>query len=149
MAEFQIRGLDEVLRRMRGLAPELKRRAARSAATKAMRIVRDAARAMAAAFDDPQTASNIAKNIVTRYDSKASKREGGVVVKVGVQGGARWRKSDPPESVTHWRYVELGTEDTAAQPFLRPALENNVSEVTDKFVAELDPAIDKALAKLR
>lgn len=147
MAEFQIKGLDQVLRRMKGLAPELKRKAARAAATKAMRIVRDAARAKAATFDDPETASNIAKKITTRYDGHGSKREGGVVVKVGVVGGARPRKGTEDEG--HWRFKELGREGVPADPFMRPALENNVERVTDTFVNELNPAIDKALAKIR
>lgn len=147
MAEFQIHGLDEALRKMRGLAPALLKKALRSAGTKAMRPVRDAARAKAKTLDDPETASNIAKAIVTRYDGRASKREGGSVTKVGVVGGARALKGT--QDPGHWRFLEFGTENMAAQPFMRPALESNVSLVTDTFVSALAPEIDKALARIR
>lgn len=143
--QFKIEGLDEVLRKMRNLGPALVKKGLRSAGTKAMRVVRDAARAGARQIDDPGTASNIEKNIVTRYDGKASKREGGSVTKVGVMGGARPIKGN--EDTGHWRLVEFGTEKMRAQPFMRPALEDNVQKVTDTFVASLSAEIDKILAK--
>lgn len=144
---FALKGADAAIAKLRSVSQEVAKRGARSAATRAMRIVRDAARAGARTIDDPQTASNIEKNIVTRYDGKASKREGGVVVKVGVMGGARPRKGDEDEG--HWRLVEFGTSKMAAHPFMRPALADNVQAVADKFVSELEPQIDKALAKVR
>ena len=145
--EFRIEGLDAVLRKLESVKNEVKRKAARAAATKAMRIVRDAARAGAKGFDDPGTGSTIWKEIQTRYNAKASKREGGVVVQVGVRGGARPAKDT--EDTGHWRLLEFGTSQMPAQPFMRQALENNVQAVTDKFVEELSPAIDKAVAKAR
>jgi HK97 gp10 family phage protein len=144
---FSLKGADAAIAKLRSVSQEIAKKGARSAATRAMRIVRDAARAGAAKIDDPQTASDIEKNIVTRYDGKASKREGGVVVKVGVMGGARLGKE--PDNTGHWRLVELGTSQMAARPFMRPALSDNVQAVADKFISELEPQIDKALAKVR
>ena len=145
--EFRIEGLDAVLRKLESVKNEVKRKAARAAATKAMRIVRDAARNNSKGLDDPETASTIWKEIQTRYNAKASKREGGVVVQVGVRGGARPAKGT--EDTGHWRMLEFGTSQMPAQPFMRQALENNVQAVTDKFVSELSPAIDKAVTKAR
>lgn len=147
MAEFKIEGLDAALRKMRSLAPALKKKALRSAGTKAMRPVRDAARAGAKRLDDPTSASNIAKNIVTRYDGKASKREGGSVTKVGVVGGARPAKGRADTG--HWRLLEFGTSKMRAQPFMRGALSNNVEKVTQIFASSLDADIDKIIAKGR
>jgi hypothetical protein len=46
VADFEIKGLDPVLAKLKALAdPKLQTKAVRSAGTKAMRIVRDAARA--------------------------------------------------------------------------------------------------------
>lgn len=143
MAEFKIEGLDEVLRKMRGLAPKLLKKGLRSAGTKAMRIVRDDARRVARGFDDPASGSNIAKNIITRYDARGSKREGGAVTKVGVAGGARPKPGR--EDTGHWRLVEFGKEGVPARPFMRPALANNVEQVTTVYVQALDAEIDKAL----
>lgn len=147
MAEFKIEGLDPVLAKMKGLTPALKKKALRSAGTKAMRIVRDAARRGAAALDDPKSPSNIAKAIVTRYDSKASRREGGSVTKVGVMGGARPQKGN--QDTGHWRLVEFGSVNNPARPFMRPALANNVQKVTDTLVQSLNSDIDKIIAKGR
>jgi HK97 gp10 family phage protein len=70
-----------------------------------------------------------------------------VVVQVGVRGGARPRKGT--EDTGHWRMLEFGTSQMPAQPFMRPALADNVAQVTAKFVAELEPQIDKAIAKAK
>lgn len=143
MAEFKIEGLGAVLAKMRGLAPKLLKKGLRSAGTKAMRIVRDDARRVARTFDDPETGSNIAKNIITRYDARGSKREGGAVTKVGVAGGARPKKGT--EDTGHWRLVEFGKEGVPARPFMRPALAGNIEQVTTAYVQALDAEIDKAL----
>lgn len=145
MADFQIEGLGPVLAKLKNLSVQFKKKAVRSAATKAMAIVRKQAQASAALIDDPETASNISKAIVTRFDGKGSKREGGVVVKVGVMGGARPKKGTVDTG--HWRFQEFGNSQQAARPFMRPALENNVQRVTETMVTELDKAIDKIIAK--
>lgn len=146
MAEFQIEGLEPVLAKMKSVKEEVSQKGVRSAAIKAMRIVRDAARAKARSLDDPTSPNaQIFKQIRTSYDARNSKRIGGVFVKVGVSGGARPR---PGRSDTgHWRLLEFGSENNKATPFMRPALESNIQAVTNKLVAEIIPAIDKALAK--
>lgn len=147
MADFKIQGLEPVLAKMKDLTPTLKKKALRSAGTKAMRVVRDAARRGAAALDDPKSPSNIAKAIVTRYDGKASRRVNGSVTKVGVMGGARPRKGNVDTG--HWRLLELGSVNNRANPFMRNALANNVAKVTDVFVTSLNSEIDKIIAKGR
>jgi HK97 gp10 family phage protein len=145
VAEFQITGLDPVLKKLAALQGKQMLSAIRSALTKGARIPRDAARRKAASFDDPESPSNIAKNIVTRYSGKRSKREGGVVVQVGVAGGARPAKGN--EDTGHWRLKEFGTSQMPADPFMRPALSDNAEKVTSEFAGDLDKAIDKIVAK--
>jgi len=145
VAEFQIQGLDPVLKKLKALQGKESLKAARSAGTKAMRIVRDSARASARSFDDPETPSNIAKNIVTRNDAKGGKRVGGVLNKVGRAGGAKPVKGN--KNTGHWRMKEFGTSKMPAEPFMRPAMESSIGPVTDTFVSELDKAIDKIAAK--
>lgn len=142
-----IKGLDAALAKLKALGDTKKvKSAVRSAGTKAMRPVRDAARAGVKGLDDPETPSMIWKKIVTQYRSKQSKGDQ-VMVSVGVQGGARPAKGD--KDTGHWRFIEFGTEKMAARPFMRPALESNVSKVTDGFISSLDPAIDKIIARGR
>lgn len=145
--EVKMTGLDAALATMRRFPAEMQKRGLRAAGTSAMRIVRDAARAKAKTLNDPATASTIWKKIVTRYNGKASKRVGGVVVQVGVQGGAKPQKGD--HDTGHWRLLEFGTSQMAAQPFMRPALESNVQAVTDKFISDIGPQIDRAVERAK
>jgi len=141
---FEIKGADKTLRRMRQFAPKLQRKGARRAARKAMAIVRDAAKANAKALDDPSTPGQIWKRIAIAESGRQSRREGGVVMRVGVRGGARSSKSkDPP---WYWRLLELGTQHSRARPFMVPALASNTSAVTEKLVSELNKEFDQLAA---
>ena len=142
---FRIEGLDAALAKLKNLRdPKKVKASVRSAGVKAMRIVRDAARNNSRGLDDPETASTIWKEIVTQYSAKQSRGDQ-VVVRVGVRGGAKPQKGN--KDTGHWRLLEFGTEKMPAQPFMRPALADNTQEVTDAFVAALEPAIDKQAAK--
>lgn len=143
--EFELRGLKEALRKIRTVKFEITRKAVRSSAGKAMRIVRDAAKAGAARLDDPTSASNIAKAIGT--STRYNKQKGEVIAKVGVRGGARPRPGR--EDTGHWRHIEIGTSKMRAQPFMLPALMTNVDKVTNAFVSDLSQAIDRTVARAK
>jgi HK97 gp10 family phage protein len=146
-AEFKIQGLDGVLAKMREVTAQVTLKAVRGSASKAMRIVRDAARANARRIDDPASAADIAKNIAV--STKVYPRLGEVRSRVGVRGGARpdSSRNPDPNNTGHWRYLEIGTSEIAARPFMRPALENNIDRVTNTFVADLNTNIDRVAAK--
>lgn len=143
--EFRIEGLDSALANMRTLGPKLRQKGLRRAVSRGARIVRRAAVANAKRVDDPETPSAIWKNIAMAYSARESKREKGVVYRVGVRGGAR--VSDVPGGrggVTfHWRFLELGTSEMQAKPFMRQALSQNVERVTDEVVTTLDKELGK------
>ncbi|HBN9495033.1 TPA: HK97 gp10 family phage protein [Pseudomonas aeruginosa] len=149
--EFSITGLEGVLEKLRTLGPRLQKNGLRKAARRAMNIVRDAAREKARLVDDPETPEIIWKNIITQESAKQGRREGGVVMKVGVRGGAgrnqysKDASGNPGGDTRHWRYLEFGTKYSPAKPFMRPALSQNIEPVTEKFISELDGEIDKAL----
>jgi HK97 gp10 family phage protein len=135
---WTLTGADGIERRLRTFAPRLQKKALRAAARRSMTIVRDAARANARQFDDPETGTQVWRLITVR---EGRMREPGILMRVGVAGGARSRRSkDPP---WYWRLIEFGTEKMRARPFMRPALENNAQTVASKFVTELDAQIDK------
>lgn len=144
MAKFDIDGADELLRRMRELPVKFARRGARRAARRAMIPVRDAARAAARQFDDPNSPKQVWKEIAIAESSRQGKQIGGVVMRVGVRGGARKAAGN----VFYWRFLELGTEKIRARPFLRPALENQANAVADNLTRELSKALDEEVAKL-
>lgn len=142
---WEIKGAEQTLKRLRTLAPKLQKRGLRRAARRAMVIVRDAAKANARAIDDPNSPSQIWRNIAIAESSRRSKQEGGVVMRVGVRGGARSSRSKTPP--WYWRLVELGTQHTRARPFMLPALMNNAQRVGDKFTEEMNRAIDEEIAR--
>lgn len=200
---FNIKGLDNVIQNMTDLPLKLQRSGARKAVRRGMNVVRDAARASAAKFDDPKTSESIAKNIVTqsmsrRYLLKLGAQRGDIGMRVGVLGGARQyadsaenrrkrragatydpggSKGNPGGDTWYWRFIEFGrgpvklkslkrgdsrkslvnaqtgqffgkeAAAAKAQPFMRPALSQNVGLVTDKVVSELIIEIDKAIQK--
>lgn len=106
-------------------------------------------------INDPQTAEDISRNIAERWASKHHKRTGDLAFRVGVLGGARISKSRPKGTepvgpggdTRYWAYVEFGTEKTAAQPFMTPALEQNLQEVVSTFQINLEKGIDRAMKK--
>lgn len=153
--EFSLTGLDSLLGKLESVKYETKRKGGRAALRKAAQMVRAAAEANAKRIDDPKTAAEISKNIALRWNGRLFKRTGDLGFRVGVLGGARIPKSKPkggdpggPGGDTrYWAFVEFGTEDTMAQPFMRPALEQSVDQVTNTFVTEYEKALDRAIKR--
>lgn len=147
----RLQGLKAATDKMVGLAPKLRRSGLRKAARQAMNIVRDDAKARARALDDPETAEKVWKNIVTQESARQGWREGGVVMKVGIRGGASSNQhskdasGNPGGDTRHWRYLEFGTQYTPPAPFMRPAFSTNVNAVTERFVQVFGQEIDAAL----
>lgn len=148
-AEFKITGLELALAKMREVTAQVTLKAVRGSASKAMRIVRDAARANARRIDDPESAADIAKNIAV--STKVYPWLGEVRSRVGVRGGARpdSSRNPDPKNTGHWRFIEFGTSEQGARPFMLPALERNIDKVTTTFVNDLNQNIDRVAAKSR
>ena len=153
-AEINIGGMEDVQAKIRRLGnARFTRNAATRAARKSMRIVRDAARAGAKSIDNPETSEKIWKNI--SIASGKSRDKSVVRMRVGVRGGAAVNgRSNRPAlaalpggDTTDWRFPEFGTEHQAAQPFMRPALANNIQQVTESFSKNFSDELDKELAK--
>lgn len=153
--EFQIEGMESLLGKLEEVSYDVKRKGGRYALRKAAQLVRDAAKENAKRLDDPVTAADISANIAERWNGRLFKRTGDLGFRVGVMGGAGGSKSGEEQSglpggdTRHFRYVEFGTEDTAAQPFLRPALESNIDAATSNFVTEYEKAIDRAIRRAK
>ncbi|QLB35719.1 HK97 gp10 family phage protein [Acinetobacter baumannii] len=144
----QIHGLEPALRRMRAIGNEKTvKRIARKAMRQAMNIARDEARQKVKRLDDPTTPEKIWKEIVVQNGRSRNKNT--LVMRVGVRGGARIPYTNNAQNrragrvgqtyqadgrVFYWRFLELGTSKQPATPFLRPALYENIEQVTDKFV---------------
>lgn len=167
MAEQYIHGLDEVEAKLELLSNgKAAKRAATRSARKVMAVVRAAAIAQAKQLDDLESPERIWKNIVV----KAGRISGNdVMMKVGIRGGAKsyvkskdnvrkglagkkyktdGDKQNPGGDTFYWRFLEFGTQNMIARPFMRPSLQNNVNAITNNFAGIFSTEIDKELAKL-
>lgn len=148
----KLQGFDEVIKRMRALPVELRKKPGRSALGKAATLIRKQAQANAEQIDDADTGRKISQNVVQRFRSRYLKRTGDLMISVGVgTDKGRIPKGNPdtgPKGNTpHWHLIELGTEQARAQPFLRPAAEQRAAEAIALFGTELDKAITRILSK--
>lgn len=146
--EFSLTGLDELRKKMAKLKVGARGKPGRRALGKAVNIVAKAARENATRVNDPKTGRAIAQNVGRRFRSAYYKRTGDLMISVGVlTDKGRIPKGNPdtgPKGNTpHWHLVEMGTEKMRAQPFLRPALADNINPAIDAFTTAFEKELDK------
>lgn len=156
---FKVEGLDALAARLENIKFETKKKGGRSSLRKAAQFIRDAAKRGAQSIDDPATGEVIAKNIVERWNGRLFKRTGDLGFRIGVLGGARdysaygeiktgkKATANPGGDTFYWRFVEFGTVNAPARPFMRPALASNTGPATDIFVREYDKVLDRAIKR--
>ncbi len=150
-SDFSIVGLKEVKAKMNRVSQTVLDTGTRSALRKAAGIVKKAAQQNALAVDDPKTGRRIRDNITLQFASRLFQRDGVIMYRVGVATN-RGRIPTPNTdegargNTPHWHLVEFGTERAQAQPFMRPALANNINQVINSFTFEFDKELDKALS---
>jgi HK97 gp10 family phage protein len=153
--KFSLTGIDSLLSKFNAISYDLKRKGGRAALRKAAKLVMDQAKENALKIDNKETAQSIASNVGMRWDGKLFKRTGDLGFRVGILKGAVLRSkvgitnTAAGSPTPHWRLLEFGTEKMRAQPFLRRALSENVSQATDTFLTEYEKAIDRALKKAK
>ena len=151
MFDVKLDRVDQLRPKMQKLNQALNQKLARQALTAGGRKIRDRARAIVSASDDPTTGRKIAKNIAVRYRSKRSKQTGDVIVSVGVAyPKGRIPEGNPDDGVNtpHWHLLELGTEQMKAQPFLVPAAVQEAASLPQVIVDDLSKRLDQEVAKL-
>ena len=149
--EFKLEGLDSLLKKLESVSYDVKRKGGRSALRKAAQVVQKSIQTRARALDDPETGRSIADNVAIRWSSRLFKNTGDLGFRVGIQhgavlpkGGADKQKNAP---TPHWRLLEFGTENMRAHPFVRPALADNIAQVTNTFLSAYEKSIDRILKK--
>lgn len=123
--------LAELEKRLNEVAEKVAKKALRTAARKAMNPVRKEAQQNA-----PEDTGLLEEN----FGLTTKAKDGEVSAKVGIKGGARKNDQTP----YYFRFLELGTKDMPAKPFLRPALEGNAEKIIATVADELRKALDKA-----
>jgi len=148
--EFSITGLESLLGKLDAVSYDVRRKGGRAALRKAAQVVVQKAKAGAERIDDKDTGRSISDNIALRWNGRLFKRTGDLGFRVGVLHGAVLKDGGDLSSnapTPHWRLIEFGTEKMPAAPFMRPALADSISEVTNTFVTDYEKAIDRAIRR--
>lgn len=121
------------------------------------KVLRDGTRAGAEVLKEevikraPERTGKLKRNVVVvtmrgRRDAISS----GVHIR-GVNPGAgnsdNTMKASNRRNAFYWRFVELGTSNMPAHPFVRPAFDTRQEEATRAVIARMNRAIDEALSK--
>ena len=151
--EFSLTGVDELIGKLESVTYDVKRKGGRFALRKAAQVVAAKAKANALRIDDADTGRTIADNIALRWNGKLFKRTGDLGFRIGVLTGSTRNlqpgnpDTGPGGATPHAMLVELGTSKARAQPYMRPAMENNISEITNEFLTQYDKALTRAIKK--
>ena len=143
MISLELHGLEGLKAQLEELKAEAAGRAVARAARLAFKPVLATAQALVP-VDTGLLRDSIKISVVRPGD-------GGAVVHVGlslrpIKGAAKLGRRT---ASAHWRwhFVELGTRNMAAKPFLRPALDQNAQRVVDVLREELAKGIARALQR--
>ncbi|MGA4455345.1 HK97-gp10 family putative phage morphogenesis protein [Pseudomonas fortuita] len=148
--EFSILGLDGLLGKLSAVSVDVRHKGGRAALRKAAQVVVQKAKEGAERIDDKATGRSISDNIALRWNGRLFKRTGDLGFRIGVLHGAVLKDGGDLSTnapTPHWRLIEFGTEKMPAAPFMRPALADSISEVTNTFVTEYEKAIDRAIRR--
>ena len=150
--EFNLIGVEALTSKLEAIEYDVKRKGGRAALRKAAKYIAQKAQENAKSFDDPETARSIIDNIAVRWNGKLFKRRGDLGFRIGVAGGALLKKGGDLSAnapTPHWRLLEFGTSNMAAQPFMRRALAENTGQATAIFLTQYEKSIDRAIKKAK
>lgn len=153
MAKLDLKGLKEVQRQLESVAQETRAKLLRSAMRAAFKPVLEDAKARA-----PRDTGALAEGL-TLASARGSSDDSIAVGIVVVNNSARQKqatmaaaafgegqsKTLPPSR--RWHFEELGTANSPARPFLRPALIRGAAGVVGALQAEVAKRVRKALKK--
>ena len=143
----RIRGMKELKEKLKRVSDDMINKGGRSALRSAANVIRKEARLRAERLGDPSTPERIADNIVVRWDRKTFRKTGNPAFRIGVQGGAKGnaKRQGKGGDTFYWRFLEFGTKNMPARPFMRPALDAKQQEAVQRFVEVYKKQLDKSL----
>lgn len=147
MKNWKIENIDGLVNDLSKFAEKMQKKHAGAAVKRGANLIKEFAVENAKRIDIKDKAgqeeSQIYKYIKARHAPKIGKAKKGIAYRVGVEGEAKTPvksnggQATPRNPPTYWRHVEFGTEDTAAQPFMRPALESHIPEIQNAVIDTL------------
>lgn len=165
---FALTGFENLYKTIADLKVNTRFKGGRSAMRKAANLLAERVKERAEKLDDPATSEKIAANVAVRFSPRIFKMSGDIGFRVGIMGGAKQYtdskenkrigragqsyetggdKSNPGGDTWYWRLREFGTENSDAQPFMRPAIESSQQMIVNTFAAEYMKSIDRLLSR--
>jgi HK97 gp10 family phage protein len=138
--EVQVTGLKELNDRLLALPDRLAKNALRAAVNAAAQTIRKEAKLRAPKQTGTLKRALYAKQI--RERSGIDKQTYFVSVRTGAKRGKDGKKDDSQDAY-YWKFVEFGTVNMAAKPFLRPAFEAKKRDAVVAMAAKLRQRIEK------
>ncbi|WP_295573901.1 HK97-gp10 family putative phage morphogenesis protein [uncultured Stenotrophomonas sp.] len=163
MAEqVSIQGLDGLLRSLREASEAIQGRAVQAGMRKGGNVIRDDARRRAPKASGFMTSQIVTRRANAKGRQRAGVGQGGEYFTVGVKTGRRRKYANTKRNrrrgrvgkvyeesgwAYYWRFVEFGTKNMRASPFLTPAGETKGPEAAQVIINETWAALDKQLKK--
>ena len=143
IGKIEVLGLDKLDKQSAKLDDKVKDKALSKALNQALNPIRKDAKFYASVAPEPHTMIVKGGRRVVRK-RKVPKREmgelGGHGVAMGIYVGKGTKQKEYPN---YWHFVEYGTSQMPAVPFLRPAFDKNVQVAVNAFAKTLKDEIDK------
>lgn len=140
-------GLDEIARDLETLSRAENNKVLRDATRAGAEVLREEVIQRA-----PERTGKMKKNVVVL--TQKSRRRGEISSGVHIRGrnirtgsSDNSMKASDPRNAFYWRFVELGTVNMPAHPFVRPAFDTRQEQAAQAAMERMNRAIDEVLSK--
>lgn len=150
MIEVRVEGLAELRKALLELPVELHKGPLRAAVSAGAKVVQDKAIALA-----PEGETGTLKRSIYRTRSRQGSSAVQETAIVGVRSGKKFAEKQKKDGTTtksrdafYWRFLEFGTWDIKAGPFMRPAFDTTKAQQLEAIREKLASSIQRIAAKL-
>lgn len=140
-------GLDEIARDLETLSRAENNKVLRDATRAGAEVLREEVIQRA-----PERTGKMKKNVVIL--TQKARRRGEISSGVHIRGvnprtgnSDNTMKTNNPRNAFYWRFVELGTVNMPAHPFVRPAFDTRQEQAAQAAMERMNRAIDEVLSK--
>jgi len=148
--KFEVQGLRQLGEAMRQLSAATSRRVCAQATGSAAKVVKIAAQDNLRASPSVDTGSLLASIIIKKLPkAQAGGLDSAHIVTPRRRRTGSTKSRTKQKTAPHAHFVEFGTENMPAEPFLEPALSRNIAKATQVMKDRLQEGIAREAAKAR
>ncbi len=151
-----VTGLRELQDALKELPERIAKNALSSSVYAAAKVIKDEAKQRAPKFTGPVSQGHpppgtLGRSIIMKHISEKSDKYQQtyyVLVRHGKKYQAQGKKGTLSQDAFYWRFVEFGTVNMAAKPFMRPAFESKKQAAIEALKQKLATRIEEEAGKL-